>query len=359
MGSRVTVRDGVTGLTLQDYHAFPIEIPTGLYVASGDVNNDGHADVIVGAGSGFGWMRVFSGRDAALLREWTAFDGLLATGARAAASDVNADGYVDVIAGGGPGGTPTVQVFDGASGALVTTFSAYTDLFGGGVFVAGADVNGDGYGDIITGADAGGGPHVRVWDGRTFTELMGFYAFDPAFTGGVRVAGLDLNRDGKAEIITGAGPGSTPTVRVFDGATGALLSNFLAADSVFAGGVFVAGVLPTGRMNIDLPPAMSTVSTTFTVAGWAFDNAALSGVGVDAIHVWAHRASDGAATFLGTATLGGDRADVAGVFGDQWRYSGFSLAATLTPGVYDVVVFVHSSVSNTFNNRRVVRITVQ
>ena len=40
--------------------------------------------------------------------------------------------------------------------------------------------------------------------------------------------------------------------------------------------------------------------------------------------------------------------------------SGYHLNVTgLAPGVYDVVVFVQGSASHTFNDRRVVRITVQ
>ena len=93
--------------------------------------------------------------------------------------------------------------------------------FTGGVFVAAGDVNGDGCADIVTGAGAGGGPHVRVFDGRTGTETHGFFAFAPAFTGGVRVAAGDVNGDGHAEIIIGAGPGGAargPRVRPVDDA---------------------------------------------------------------------------------------------------------------------------------------------
>ena len=52
--------------------------------------------------------------------------------------------------------------------------------------VAAGDV--DGTPDIITGAGPGGGPHVKLFDGGTGSETYGLMAFDPAFRGGIFVA---------------------------------------------------------------------------------------------------------------------------------------------------------------------------
>ena len=71
---------------------------------------------------------------------------------------------------------------------------------------------------------AGGAPHVKMFDGRTGAETHGFFAFAPSFSGGVRVAAGDVNGDGHAEIIVGAGPGGADEVRVFDPVTGTRLS---------------------------------------------------------------------------------------------------------------------------------------
>ena len=358
-GPHVTVVDGATGGAVRSFSAFPDVPPGGIFVASGDVDNDGRSDIIVGRGSAPATIRVFSGRTTAMIRELTAFAPHMPDGVRVASADMNADGYAEVIAGAGAGSLPSVQVFDGASGAAAMTFEAYTAAFGGGVFVGAADVTGDGFPDIITGAGEGGGPHVRVFDGTTNIEHAGFYAFDAAFAGGVRVAGADLNRDGRAEIITSMGPGGVPGVRVFDGHSKAMISEFLAYDSTSTAGVFVAGNGPMARLSVDSPLNGSVVSSPFAVGGWAFNEAAVTGTGVDAIHVWAYPNNGAAPFFLGAATVGGERPDVAAVFGDQWRYSGFHLIATPPPGVYDVVVFVHTDVTGTFNNRQVLRVTVQ
>jgi hypothetical protein len=111
-------------------------------------------------------------------------------------------------------------------------------------------VTGDGIAEVITGAGEGGGPHVRVFsvDAGHVTELASFYAYDPAFRGGVHVAAADTTGDGVAEIITGAGPSGGPHVRVIEFNGGALreLASFYAYDPAFVGGVFVAGGDVTG-----------------------------------------------------------------------------------------------------------------
>jgi hypothetical protein len=117
--------------------------------------------------------------------------------------------------------------------------------------------------------------------------------------------------------------------------------------------------LPPPLMVIDSPSAGGAVGQSFTVKGWAVDPSTPAGSGVDAIHVWAVPATGAAAVFVGTATLGYGRPDVAAAVGPSGATSGYAVAGTLAPGVYDLAVFAHSSVTGTFNDWRVIRITVQ
>ncbi len=249
-GPHVRVFDGRTGEKLLtnagDFFAYDAAFRGGIYVASGDINGDGQADIITSPGNGGGpHVRIFNGADGSLLSEFMAFEEEFRGGVRVAVGDVNGDGVPEVIAAAGQGGGPRVRVFNGLTGnqvdSPVADFFAYDTNFRGGVFVAAADVDGDGFADIITGAGETGGPHVKVFSGRTGGVINEFFAFEDAFVGGVRVSISDVDGDGDGELIAAAGEGSD-RVRVFDPLTGAPAASdleFLFGDQDFIGGVFV------------------------------------------------------------------------------------------------------------------------
>jgi hypothetical protein len=135
-------------------------------------------------------------------------------------------------AGAGAGFLPLVNVYL-SNGGGVHQFNAYNPVFRGGVRVATADINGDGVNDIITAPGPGGGPDIRVFDGATGLIIREFLAYDASFFGGVFVAAGDINGDGRADIITGAGAGGGPHVKAFSGANGQLLTQFFAYDAAF------------------------------------------------------------------------------------------------------------------------------
>ncbi len=202
-----------------------------------------------------------------------AYEPTFPGGVRVALADVNGDGVSDVITAAGPGGGPHVEVINGtmlgqllpsgeiAPSALLASFFAYSPAFTGGVFVAAARSSG-GQVEIVTGA--GANPAVLIIDGRDLGQVLAdgeiapsavlgsFFAFEPAFTGGVRVAVGDVNDDGTLDVVAAAGPGGGPHVEVVNGsqlnqvqadgeiAPSALLASFFAFSPTFTGGVYVA-----------------------------------------------------------------------------------------------------------------------
>jgi uncharacterized protein YkwD len=220
--NEVKVIDGATGALLFDFAPFEAKFKGGVFLAAGDLNGDGKADLVVTPDEGGGpRVRIFAGGTFATLADFFGIDdSKFRGGARAAVGDVNDDGRADLVVAAGYGGGPRVAVYDGTSvGAgnpgpkLVNDFFAFEPTVRNGVFVAVADVNGDGFGDIILGGGPGSGPRVRVLDGRGLVgngsqiELLNYFVGAPTDRGGVRVAARDLTGNGKVELIAGTDTG--------------------------------------------------------------------------------------------------------------------------------------------------------
>lgn len=134
--------------------------------------------------------------------------------------------------------------------AAQSSFNAFAQSFTKGVFVSIGDIDGDGVSEIVTGAGRGGDPEVRIYTTEG-TLLNTFHAYNKNFHGGVRVVAFDLDADGKSEIITAPGPGGGPEVRIFS-PDGNIQKRFFAFDIDFRGGVNIsAGNLgPHGEPRI-------------------------------------------------------------------------------------------------------------
>ena len=260
-GSDGAVLYTFNGDSANDFFGFSVS-------GAGDVNNDGYADIIVGAFFDFdsGSARVLSGFDGTALYT---FDGDSSVdffgGSVSGAGDVNNDGYADLIAGarlddnnGLDSGS--ARVLSGSDGAVLYTFDgdSASDFFGDSVSGAG-DVNNDGYADLIVGATRDDNNRAASGSARVFSGSDGaaLYTFDgdssvDFFGGSVSGAG-DVNNDGYADLIVGAtrddnNGNFSGSARVLSGIDGAVLYTF---DGDNAGDRFGFSVSGVGDVNGD------------------------------------------------------------------------------------------------------------
>ncbi len=326
-GPQVRVFSGTDLSELANFYAFDPSFSGGVRVASGDVNGDGRSDIIVGADAGGGpHVRVFSGVDLSELASFYAFDPAFTGGVSVAAGDVDGDGLADIVIGAGAGGGPHVRVFSGADLHAfevcrlrrvpkivcrlreLASFYAYGPEFTGGVSVAAGDFNGDGWSDIVTGAGPGGGPHVRVFSGLDLGELAGFYGYDPAFRGGVNVAAGDIDGDRRVDLILGAGPGGGPHVRILSGVDFSELDSFFAPAEMGSGiSIGSVGDVPVVRFTSAAATTFTAGSAgTFTVTTAGNPAPAITSSGTLPAGVTLSDNGDGTATLAGTPAAGSD-----------------------------------------------------
>jgi len=240
-GPAITILDSQTGEPRDAFFAYDPSFTGGVFVAVKDFNNDGIADIITGAGFGGGpHVKVFNGVNFQEIRSFFAYESSFTGGVSVGSADINNDNILDIVTGAGIGGGPLVKVFDGATSSVISQWFAYSTQFTGGVFVAMGDVSNDGSFEVITGAGLGGGPVVAVWNPLTGALQSQFFAYNQAFTGGVRVGVSDATGDGILDLVTGAGPGGGPQVNAYNYPNLDLLFSFYSGPETNRQGVFVS-----------------------------------------------------------------------------------------------------------------------
>jgi len=201
---------------------------------AGDVNNDGYADVVVGAygsDTAYVYLGTSGGSGVAITPVQTLVAAQIGSHfgvSVAGAGDVNGDGFSDVIVGAewysnGEANEGSAAIYYGtntASGSITPTSSWLVESDQAGAFMGSSvanigDVNGNGVNDVAVGAY--GYDNGQIDEGRVFV----FYGTTPgglpvsadltmelnqpnAYFGRAVSGGGDINRDGFADVIIGA-----------------------------------------------------------------------------------------------------------------------------------------------------------
>lgn len=247
--------------------AFDAAFAGGVRTATGDFTGDGIPDVVVGTGPGAATLvRVLDGSSGSVLFEFAPFESAFTGGVFVAAGDLTGDGVPDVVVTPDEGGGPRVLVFDGVSGAIAVDFFGIDDpSFRGGARTAIGDVNGDGIPDLLVAAGFGGGPRLAGYDGKNLTGersklFADLYVFEQSLRNGVYVAAADLDGDGRADLVAGGGPGGGPRVFALSGADlvaglgseSKVMANFFGGDPNGRGGARIAAANLDGDDSMDL-----------------------------------------------------------------------------------------------------------
>lgn len=224
---RVKVTNAENGTVISSFLAYRSSFSGGVRVALADLNGDGVSEIIVAPGAGTSALgKVFDilGHE---LRDYRfkAYKGFRG-GFYVTTGDVNNDGLADIITSPDSGMTATINVFrnrvdhmssdkpDAFTKIPMYSFLGFGKTFTGGATVASGDFTDDGIADIVVGNGPGMGPRVRVFDVTTFSEpvsttlapyILQIEPFQSTDRGGVFVAAGDIRDNAAPEIVVGNG----------------------------------------------------------------------------------------------------------------------------------------------------------
>lgn len=279
----VVVYSGLTGAQLLRIDGATVDSRLGRSVSgAGDVNQDGFDDIIAGASGvssgGYynnGAVFVYSGKDGTCLYEWNGQgDHELLGNQVSDLGDINLDGHADVLVGSyraSPGGqryAGSVYVYSGLDGSTLFQWDGdqMSDYFGSSVANAG-DIDGDGFADIAISSvyDFSARGVAVIYSGRTGQELFHEIGSDvPFYNFGRAIEGAgDVNGDGFDDFLIGISPGQFPSpyfgaARLYSGASHEILQSWESDEPIdqlgasFGGGGDIDG---DGLSDILLPAA--------------------------------------------------------------------------------------------------------
>jgi hypothetical protein len=238
--------DGTTGqqftTTIGQFRPFGAGYKGRVYIATGRLDNDGSDDIVAGRGVGNatvrGWASTPMGgfNPGTILVAFNAYKGSK-TGVRVAVGQFDGVGVEEIYTTPGNKRAMEVRVFDVAKNQLAAR-APFGNGFKKGGFLAAGDFNNDGRDDIIV---SGAGQQVVVLDAANIAgPFLGSFLPFPGFAGALRVGAVDGDQDGDLDILA-ARAGTNRVVGFFDLLGSELLPAVEAFEPAFSGGLTIAG----------------------------------------------------------------------------------------------------------------------
>ncbi|MFC1617954.1 L,D-transpeptidase family protein [Patescibacteria group bacterium] len=249
----------LSGMQEYNFDAYSPNYNGGASVAVGDISGDDNEEIITVSGlGGRTHVRGFSRTGRFIGLSFFPFHPEYSGGGDVAVGNVDGVGKDEIIVSVNGEGESRIKVYR-ANGDVIGDFLAFTPEFRGGAYVAAGDVNRDGKDEIIVGAGSGGKPHVRVFDSTGRYLGLDFFPYPDDYDGGVDVAAADVDADGTDEIIVGSAARSTARVKVYEpNAARTVISDFLAFLEDYQDGVQVGGADIDGDGSAEIIAAPSS-----------------------------------------------------------------------------------------------------
>ncbi len=232
---------------------------------SEEIRFDGKKRKVVA--SAVAWFRYEADIGFTRMQSFFPFGTTYSGGVNIAAGDVTGDGIDEVIVAKSAGSKPDVAIFSN-DGTLLHTFSVYESNFLGGVNVASIDYNGDGRDDLVISPQSKRTATIQVLDVATTQVLQSFPVFPTLQSG----ASISIH-ESTQRLLVGTPAGLTPRIQEYDLHTATLVGlNVVPYQLAFRGGVEVAYLQNASGDFVVTHGATYLTGNQLAAYNWWFDS---------------------------------------------------------------------------------------